>query len=130
MRHLPLFNAWITLAVYVAGGLALGVADSLLGRVAQQAGLRPGVATAVSVNALMPLLAVTLAVLCPLVRTAWGGAVGMTLALIAGLACAHPLPAWDPGTLLRAIHPVLAVAWLGYGILGTIAALATRAVRA
>ncbi|HEV3003905.1 MAG TPA: hypothetical protein VGX78_05560 [Pirellulales bacterium] len=113
--------------LYLVGGLLLGLGDSLLGRWVQQAGVKPGVATAVSVNLLLPLLTIVLAVAYPRARMAWVGALGMTAAYILGLAVAHP-PAkpWDAATVVRSIPPVLVVACVGYGVLGTLTAIATR----
>ena len=56
---------WPTLVAYPAVGLGLGLADPALGRVAQQLGTKPGVATAVSVNVNLPLAAVATPGLVP-----------------------------------------------------------------
>jgi hypothetical protein len=120
---------WTVLPLYLLGGLALGLADPQLGRGAQQLGVRPGLATAVSVNLLLPLLAVVLAVTCPRLATAWLGAVGLAGGFALGLAFVYwPPRPWDAAALLRAVPPVLVLACLGYAVLGTLAALVTRAV--
>jgi hypothetical protein len=114
---------WLILLAYPTSGLVLGLADPLLGPFARQLGARPGVATAASVNLLLPLLAVALAILHARLLSVWVGAVSMTVGLIVGLAAGYHRGPWSPGD----IPPVLVVAGIGYGILGTIAALVTRA---
>jgi hypothetical protein len=122
---------WLVLLAYPASGLVLGLADPGLGRVAQQLGTRPGVATAVSVNVLLPLVAVALGLVHGRVRGAWLGALGMALGLLAGLAVAYPAGVrdWSPVGLLKSIPPVVVAAALGYALLGTVAALIRRACR-
>jgi hypothetical protein len=120
---------WLVLPTYLVGGLVLGLADPNLGRWIQQLGTRPGVATAVSVNVLLPLLAVALGVICPRLGTVWLGALVMAGAFAAGLAVRYlPAGPWDVAGFMSAIPPVLVMACVGYAILGTIAALVTRAV--
>jgi hypothetical protein len=128
MRRLPVVPWWVVVPAYVLGGFALGVADRHLGDwVRQQFGVRPGVATAVSINVVMPMLAVGLAVARPRLGTAWLGALGMTAGFVLGLAVLHrPAAGWGVGSLLRAVPPVLVMACLGYAVLGTLTALATR----
>jgi hypothetical protein len=95
----------------------------------QQLGVRPGVATAVSVNLILPLLAIGLSIICPRVSTAWLGALAMTGAFILGLAFVYLQPHQrDAVTILQAVPPVLVLAGFGYAILGTLTALVTRAV--
>ena len=122
---------WLTLWTYPVLGLALGLADPWLGRVAQQLGTKPGVATAVSVNLLLPLAAGGLGLVAARLGSAWLGAATMTLGFGVGLAiCYVPaIPAWSFAGLLRAIPPVLLVAALGYAVLGTLAVLVGRAWR-
>jgi hypothetical protein len=120
---------WGILPAYVFCGLILGMADGELGRLVQQLGVRPGLATALSVNILLPLAAVALGVVVPLLRTVWVGAVAMSIAYGVGLAISHP-PAvpMNPAALPALVHPILAVACAGYGVVGTCAVLATRAL--
>jgi hypothetical protein len=122
---------WLVLLAYPVAGLVLGLADPALGRVAQQLGMKPGVATAVSVNALLPLVAVVLGLAHGRIGRAWIGAAAMTLGLVAGLATWYSggVVDWSPAGLVGALRPVVVLAGLGYGILGTIAALAVRARR-
>jgi hypothetical protein len=117
--------------LYPAAGVALGLADPLLGQVVRQIGLRLGVATAVSVNVLLPLVAVGLGVLLVRIALAWLGAVTMSLAFIAGLAVRYPPrgQAWSLADMLAAVPPVLVLAMFGYAVLGTAAVLITRATR-
>jgi hypothetical protein len=116
---------WLVVPAYPACGLVLGLADPFLGQLAQQAGTRPGVATAVSVNLLLPLAAVALGLACPRLTGVWLGAAAMTLGFLAGLAVRYPggIPDWSLAGILGAVPPVLVAAALGYGVLGTVAAL-------
>src|SRR6266851_5291269 len=108
MRFATTGNWWLVFPFYPLGGLVLGLADARLGGWVQQCGVRPGLATAASVNVLLPLLAIGIAVAHQRMGIAWLGAAGMTLGFLLGLAMVHPpkLPL-DAGTLLRSIPPVL-----------------------
>jgi hypothetical protein len=129
MKLLFAVKWWAVLPAYLVGGLVLGLADPLLGRTVQQLGVRPGLATAASVNLLLPLLAVGLGLLSPRLRTVWPGALSMSAAYVLGLALVYPpAPGWGLTTLARAVPPVLVLACLGYLFLGTLTALVTRAV--
>jgi hypothetical protein len=111
---------------YPVLGLALGLADPLLGRLAQQLGTKPGLATAVTVNLLLPLAAVAFGITHARVANAWLGAVLMTAGLIVGLAAQYARGGVaSPVEVLSAVPPVLVVAAVGYAILGTVAALVT-----
>jgi hypothetical protein len=129
MKSLATDKWWRVFPSYPLGGLVLGLADALLGGWVQQLGLRPGMATAASVNILLPLLAIGIAVAHQRLGVACLGAAGMTAGFLLGLAMVYPpaLP-WDAGTLLRSIPPVLVLACVGYAVLGTLTALAARAV--
>jgi hypothetical protein len=128
MKYLADDKSWLILPLYLVAGLAFGLADPLLGRWVQTLGARPGLATAASVNILLPLLAIGLAVTCPRLPLALLGAVGMAGAFAVGLAVMYwQGRPWDVGTLLRSIPPVLVLACAGYAVLGTMAALITRA---
>jgi hypothetical protein len=120
---------WLVLLAYPVSGLALGLADPVLGRLASQLGTKPGMATAVSVNLLLPLVAVVLGLAHGRVGRAWLGAAAMTLGLVAGLAARYAGGGgdWSLAGVLGAVRPVLVLAGLGYGVLGTIAALVVRA---
>jgi hypothetical protein len=123
-------RSWILFAMYPLGGLALGLADPLLGRWVQQLGLRPGVATAASVNLLLPVLVIGLGTLHQRVASALLGAGAMAAAFVLGLAIHYPPPRpWDAATLIRSIPPVLVFAFLGYAVLGAASALTTRVIR-
>ena|SRR5437588_12110819 len=129
MRRLWAGRWWIVL-LYLAGGLALGLADPLFRRGVQQLGGQPGLGTAAIVNVVLPVLAVVLAVASPRLGTAWLGAVGMTAGLIVGLAVMYTPPAaLTVAGLLGAVPPVLVMACVGYGVIGTLAALVTRRLR-
>ena len=118
---------WLILLAYPAFGLALGLADSWLGTLAQQAGLRPGVATALSVNAILPLAAVGLAGLHRRAVTALLGAAAMTIGLVAGLAADYGAPGGRSFVgVVAAVPPVLYAACLGYAALGMGTALVVR----
>jgi hypothetical protein len=107
---------WLVLAAYPAAGLFLGLADPLLGRLVQQLGMKPGVATAMSVNAFLPLVAVTLGVAYPRLVSVWAGAVCMTVGFGLGLAAPYHHGEWS----LAEVPPVLVAAALGYAAVGTI----------
>ena len=117
---------WLILAAYPAFGLLLGLADPLLGRLAQYLGTKPGVATAISVNLLLPLAAIAFGIIYARLGSAMLGAVSMTMGLVAGLAVNYSR-GWAGSLidLLSAIPPVLVAATVGYAILGTIAVLVT-----
>ena len=129
MTLVPVKSRWLVLlalAAYPALGLLLGLADPLLGRLAQQVGTKPGVATAVTVNLLLPLAAIALALAHGRLGVAWLGAVLMTAGLVVGLAAHYARGAvWSPAELLSAVPPVLVAAAVGYAVLGTMAALVT-----
>jgi hypothetical protein len=122
---------WLALLAYPACGLALGLADPVLGQAAAWLGARPGLATAVSVNLLLPLVAVVLAVRHGRIGGACLGAVALTLGFFVGLAVQYPagIVAWSPWGLLRSVPPVLVLGGMGYAVLGSVAALAGRAWR-
>jgi hypothetical protein len=125
MTLVPAKLRWAILAAYPAFGLLLGLADPVLGRLAQHAGTKPGVATAVSVNLLLPLAAVALGIVGTRSGSALLGAVLMTGGLVIGLAANYSGgKGWSPIELLRAIPPVLVAATVGYAVLGTVSALA------
>jgi hypothetical protein len=120
---------WLVVLAYPISGLVLGLADPALGRVAQQLGAKPGAATAVSVNLLLPLVAVALGLAHPRVRNVWLGAAAITFGFILGLAVQYPagVQDWSPTGVLNSVPPVLVAAAFGYAVLGTIAAFARQA---
>lgn len=122
-------KCWTILPAYLVPGLCLGLADSQLGLLVQQIGLRPGCATAISVNIFLPLVAIGLAVARPLLRTVCVGAMAMTLAYILGLGLVHPLAGpLGPLALIAAVPPVLVLACAGYAVIGTVTALVSRSL--
>ena len=129
MTRNPSASRWLLLAAYPVVGLALGLADPTLGQLAQQLGTKPGAATAVSVNLLMPLAAVTLSLAVVRLWNAWLGACTLTLGFLAGLALRYPtrIPDGSLAEFLRSVPPILVAATLGYAGLGTLAVLARRA---
>jgi hypothetical protein len=122
---------WLVLAAYPACGLALGLADPVLGQAAAQLGTRPGVATAVSVNLILPLVALAVGFLHARVGAAWLGAALLTGGFVAGLAVQYSggIRGWSLAGLLSSIPPVLVVGGVGYAVLGTVAALVGRTLR-
>ncbi len=120
---------WLLLLAYPVCGLALGLADPSLCGLAGQAGVKPGVATGVSVDVLLPLVAVALGLGHGRLWAAWAGAVGLALGFTAGLVVCYPagVREWSPLGLLDSIPPVMALAAVGYAGLGTVAALVSRA---
>jgi hypothetical protein len=129
MTIVPSKYWWLLLPAYPALGLALGLADPWLGQLARQAGLKPGWATAVTVNVLLPLAAVGLGLAHARVVGALLGAAALTLGLIAGLAVQYSadLRAGSMGGVLGSVPPVLVAACLGYAALGAAAAVVRRA---
>lgn len=118
---------WAVLCAYAIGGLGLGVADPLLGAMARQSGLRPGIGTAVSVNLLMPLLVVVLGATRPRFASALGGGLAMTLGFVLGMVVSHPpVGGWTLPMIPLAVPPVLVLACLGYLLLGTLTVLVAR----
>jgi hypothetical protein len=122
---------WVILATYLLGGFVLGLADPPFGRAALDLGFnKPGVATTVCVNLVLPLLAIALAVAHRRLAAAVLGGFGMAVAYWLGLAINYPPPQpWDAATLLGSVKPVLVLACVGYVVLGIAAVLVTRAVR-
>jgi hypothetical protein len=112
----------LVLAAYPAASLLLGLADPLLGRLVQQLGLKPGVATAMSVNIFLPLVAIALAVAFPRLVSVWAGASFMTVGFGLGLAAQYHRGEWS----LADVPPVLVAAALGYAAVGTIALAVSR----
>jgi len=55
------WRLWGVLAAYAACGLTLGLADPLFGQQVLRLGLKPGMATALTVNVLLPLAAAAIA---------------------------------------------------------------------
>jgi hypothetical protein len=117
-------------ASYTGVGLVLGLADPWLGEVARSFGVRPGWATATSVNLLLPLTAVVLGVAHRRAWLAMLGAVMLTPGFTAGLAVRYAagIPDWSPAGLLSSVPPALVLAAIGYAIVGVLAVAAGRCV--
>jgi hypothetical protein len=131
VRRLAEGKPWSLLAFYGLGGLALGVADPWFGHWVRSAGWRPGLATAASVNVVLPLLAVGLAVAHRRLGVAWVGAVAMAAGFHLGLAVAYPKGhGWGVVELIRAVPPVLVLACAGYAVIGTLCVLGLRGLGA
>jgi len=109
------------LVAYVVAGAIVGALIPQLQTAAAKVGLRPGMGSFAVVNFILPLVAVAVAFAYPRYRTCWLGAVLMTAALILGrLFVANPDPtAWTTPFLAKNVHPILAIAWLGYAVVGT-----------
>src|SRR5437588_8505653 len=119
MALVPVNHRWLVLAAYPVLGLLLGLADPPLGRLAQQLGTKPGAATAITVNLLLPLAAVALGIMHARLVSAWLGAVLMAAGLVIGLAAQyHGGGVSSPVELLSAVPPVLVAAAAGYAVLG------------
>jgi hypothetical protein len=125
----PTKYRWLILAAYPALGLALGLADPWLGQVAQGLGTKPGAATAVSVNLLLPVAAIMFGFAHARIAVAWLGAEALALGFAAGLAVQYPAGVrdWSVAGVLASIPPVLVIAAFGYAVLGTLAALVAQA---
>ena len=131
MKLKPADTWWLVLPLYLLSGLLPGLADAALGEWVNALGFKPGMATAVVVNLLLPVLAIGLGAANARPGFAGLGAIVMTGTYILGLAFAHPQAnPWDVATLLRSIPPVLIVACLGYAVLGTLAAQVARRIGA
>jgi hypothetical protein len=100
-----------------------------MGRLAQAMGTKPGVATAVSVNVLLPLAAVVLGLVVARMGVALLGAATMTAGFIGGLAFHYGSGLRDATLVgvLGSIPPVLVLATIGYAVLGIGAAVVGRA---
>jgi hypothetical protein len=122
-------SRWLILFAYPACGLVLGLADPFLGNLARQWGTKPGMATALSVNLLLTLMAVALALAHRRLWAAWLGAAAMTFGFAAGLAVCYSagIRHWSPLGLLSSIPPVLAAAAVGYAVIGAVAVLVAQA---
>ena len=119
---------WAVLPAYVIGGLVLGLADPWFGGLFRTLGVKPGLATAASVNLVMPVLAVGLAAIRPRIGTTLGGVVGMVGGFLVGLAAVYGREGWwNPLELARGVSPVLVLASVGYAVIGTLTVLALRA---
>jgi hypothetical protein len=125
-------SRWFVLSAYALIGLALGFADPCLGRVAQALGARPGVATATSVNALLPLVAAVLGYCHARIALAGVGSMVMTSGFIMGLAGSYSVVGqdWSPAGLLRSVPSVLVVAAGCYIVIGMVAARARPGLEA
>jgi hypothetical protein len=112
-----------SIVAYVGLGLALGLCDPSFGRIPQQFALKPGLATAVSVNLLMPCAAIAIGLLHGRLVLAWVGAVIMSCGFIAGLGVQYAvgIREWSWTSILGSIPPILVVATLGYACLGSVA---------
>ena len=98
--------SWLVLPVYLLAGLALGLVNRQLSQSVQLLGMKPGVAMALNVNLLLPLVALGLAVAYPRLATVWLGAVGMSAAFIVGLALVNPPPRpWNASSCLAPCIP-------------------------
>ena len=82
-------------------------------------------ATAVSVNLLLPLAVLVLALLYARLGSVWLGAAVMTAGITTGLAVRY-LQDWTVAGLVNAFPPVLAAAAVGYAVVGTAAVLAVK----
>jgi hypothetical protein len=130
MKRLLLEKPFMVLLIYLVAGLALGLVDPNAGRWIQQFGVKPGLATALSVNVIMPLLAVLFGVALRQVGLAILGAVAMTWGFMFGLMLRYtPDNGWNVGELLRSVPPLLIVACLGYAVLGAVTAKASQIFR-
>jgi hypothetical protein len=131
MARFPLKFRLLALLGYAGWGLSLGFADPYMGRLAQAMGTKPGVATAVSVNVLLPFAAVVLGLVVARVGVALVGAAAMTAGFIGGLAAQYGSGLRDASLVgvLGSIPLVLVLATIGYGVLGVGAAIVGRAWR-
>jgi hypothetical protein len=120
----------IIFPLYLLGGLIPGLADGEFGRLMQALKPMAGMATAFSVNIVLPLVAAGLAVAVPRLRTVWAGVITMTAGYIIGLAIVHP-PVGPVKVLElpRLVPPVLVLACFGYCIVGTMTAMVIRVRR-
>ena len=118
---------WTVIPIYAFFGIALGLFDADLGRAANIVGFPRGMATALSVNVLLPLVMLGLAFTRPAFQSACLGAIAMTIGFIAGLAVIYP-PAgpWSLVAVLTNVRPMIVVAGLGYVLLGSLAVCVRR----
>ncbi|MFL5243264.1 MAG: hypothetical protein ACJ8FY_14255 [Gemmataceae bacterium] len=119
MKDLLLYKPFIVVSIYLLAGLCLGLLDPEACRWIGGLGVKPGLATALSVNGLMPLLAVLLGIAFPRFGTALIGAVALTWGFLVGLMIRYtPDNAWNVGELLRSVPPLLLAACLAYAVIG------------
>ncbi|MFO0974007.1 MAG: hypothetical protein U1A27_11295 [Phycisphaerae bacterium] len=116
------------LLAYAAGGALVGASIPLLRSGAVRAGMRAGIGPFAAVNLLLPLLAAVLAACYPRLWTAWAGAIVATLACNAArIMVVEPrVWLWSVALAKTYVHPVMAAAWVGYGMVGSIVAVAVR----
>jgi hypothetical protein len=129
MNRLLAAKGWLVLVIFAIGGLSLGLADTAFGQVFQQRGVKPGMATAMTVNVLLPLLTICLGVMHPRLIINWLGTIAMTVAYVLGLAILYlPNGAADVAAVVAAVPPVIVLAFFAYLVLGTAAVVLTRCV--
>jgi hypothetical protein len=118
------------LAAYAAVGSIAG--SGVLHAMAASAGARPGVGTFAAINLVMPAAAVIIAIAYPALWSAAAGALLMMAAFVATrLMIGNPNPvSWTWGYVGAMTHPIEVVATAGYAVLGVVAALAVRPLRA
>ena len=128
MTIVPAKYGWFILGAYCMMGLLLGFLDPWLGQAAQWLGTKPGAATAVSVNIVLPGVALLLGFIYGRMASVWLGALCLTAGFLIGLAWnyATGIRDWSPSAVFQAIPPVLVAATLGYAVLGMLSALAAR----
>jgi hypothetical protein len=73
MNRLLATKRWLVLVIFAVGGLSLGLADTAFGQLFQERGVKPGLATATTVNGLLPLLTICLGVVHPRLIINWLG---------------------------------------------------------
>jgi len=121
----------LTLLLYAVAGLALGLCNRPLNLLAQHIGIRPGLGTALNVNILMTAAVACIACSYPRLWTSWLGALVATGMFYLGMRLVQSpnVATWTAKGTLFGVHPILVAACIGYGAVGSLAALAVRPYR-
>jgi len=98
---------------------------------AAQAGVRPGIGTAIGINLGLPLFAFALAVWRPRYWSAWVGGVLLALGFFLGamLRVQPQFWLWTPTLALQVSHPILLGAAVGCGVVGMAGVVLRRSLR-
>lgn len=128
MTYIPPERWRMMMVLYVLGGMLLGLANPALRAAMARIGRHPGIGTALDVNLFMPLLALTLAFLYPRLWMACAGALLATVAFHIGSQLGQNPAVWRWSFMgvVRAVHPILVAACIGYAAIGMVTSAVVR----